>query len=98
MEDERLIMTIAAMFSAVSYAPVFDDDLSQKVRSKRKINSPVAFAWKPSHRHKSNYQPTAYAIQFFAIYVLFLEFRDLLRGTLLPVTLFADQRSAMTLL
>ena len=90
-KDKQLIIMSDACFTASGYAIIIQDDISQKLQTKRKTYAPIAFGSKtfiPTQKRLS-----IYAKEFFSIYFAFVEFGHLKWGCTFAVTVFTDNSS-----
>ena len=76
IKNKQLILMTDASFTAAGYAIIFEDHPNQKLQSRRKAYSPIAFGSKKFHA--TQIKMSIYAKVSFAIYFAFSEFGHLM--------------------
>ena len=89
--EKQLVLMTDASFRSAGFALMIEDNPDQKIQSKRKTNSPVAFGSKVF----SPAQPkmSIYSKYLLAIYMAFLEFAHFLWETSKRTTVLTDNKS-----
>ena len=88
---KQLVLMTDASFRSAGYALMIEDNLDQKIQSKRKTYAPVAFG-------SINFTPaqlkmSIYSKQFLAIYMAFPEFAHILWEATKPTIVLTDNKS-----
>ena len=91
LKNKQLIVMSDASFTAAGYAIMIEDDLNQKLQSRRKTYAPIAFGSKTFNPTQT--KMSIYAKEFLSIYFAFVEFGHLMWGSKFPVIVFTDNRS-----
>ena len=91
IKNKQLILMTDASFTAAGYAIMIEDDLDQKLQSRRKTYAPIAFGSKTFN--PTQLKMSIYAKEFLAIYFAFSDFGHLMWGSVFPVIVFTDNRS-----
>ena len=88
---EQLVLMTDASYRSAGYALMIEDNPDQKIQSKTKTYAPVAFGSKKFSPAKL--KMSIYSKEFLAIYMAFLEFAHILRGTTKPTIVLTDNKS-----
>ena len=88
---KQLVLMTDARFRSAGYALMIEDNPDQKIQSKQKTCTPVAFGSKifsPAH-----FKMSIHSKEFLAIYMAFLEFAHILWEATEPTIVLTDNKS-----
>ena len=88
---KQLVLMTDASFRSAGYALMIEDNLDQKIQSKRKTYAPMAFGSKIFS--PAQLKMSMYSKEFLAIYMAFLEFAHFLREATKPTIVLTDNKS-----
>ena len=88
---KQLVLMTDVKFRSAGYAVMIEDNLDQKIQSKRKTYAPVAFGSKISST--AQHTKLIYSKEFSAIFTAFLEFAHILWETTKPTIVLTDNKS-----
>ena len=88
---KQLVLMTDASFRSAGYALMIEDNIDQKIQSKRKTYAPVAFGSKIFS--PAQLKMSIYSKEFLAIYMAFLEFAHILWEATKPTIVLTDNKS-----
>ena len=88
---KQLVLMTDASFRSARYALIIEDNLNQKIQSKRKTYAPVAFGSK--NFSSAQLKMSIYSKEILAIYMAFLEFAHILWEATKPTIVLTDNKS-----
>ena len=88
---KQLVLTTDPSFRSAGCALMIEDNLNQKLQSKRKTNAPMAFGSKIFS--PAQLKMFIYSKEFLAIYMAFLEFAHILWEATKPTIVLTDNKS-----
>ena len=91
ISGEHLVLMTDASFRSAGHALMIEDNTDQKIQSKRKTYTPVAFGSKIFSA--AQLKMSIYSKEFLAIYMAFLEFAHILWEVTKPTIVLTDNKS-----